>query len=110
MEFYARKHKETGKLIGFYALKHKETGKMMRLHVVNNPADAHACNDTYVTLVPSDSYNEFVYALFTTQTYEEAERVANHSEKRYNTTVRNPENDYVGELEVVKFIMTAVNI
>ena len=92
----------------FYALRHKETGKLMRLHVVSNPEDAYACNDTHVALVPSNSYNEFAYALFTTETYEDAERVSNHSEDWYNTTVRNPENDYVGELEVVKFTMTVV--
>ena len=92
----------------FYALRHKETGKLMRLHVVSNPEDAYACNDTHVSLVPSNSYNEFADALFTAETYEDAERVSNHSDGWYNTTVRNPENDYVGELEVVKFTMTVV--
>lgn len=92
----------------FFALRHKETGALMRLHVVSNPADAYACNDTHVTLVLSDSLNEYELALFTAETHEDAERVANHSEKWYNTTVRNPENDYVGELEVVKFTMTVV--
>ena len=92
----------------FYALKHKETGTLMRLRVVSNPADAYDCNDTRVTLVPSNSYNEFTDALFTAKTYEDAGRVANHSKEWYNTTVRNPENDYVGELEVVKLTMTEV--
>ena len=92
----------------FYVLRHKETGKLMRLRVVSNPADDYACNDTRCTLVPSDSYNEFVDALFTTETHEDAERVANHSEDWHNATVRNPENDYVGELEVVKFTMMVV--
>ncbi len=92
----------------FFALRHKETGSLMRLHVVSNPADAYACNDTHVTLVPSDSLGEYELALFATATYEDAEWVANHSENWYNTTVNNPENDYVGELEVVKFTMMVV--
>lgn len=92
----------------FFALRHKETGKLMQLHVVSNPSDAYACNDTHVTLVPSDYLGEYELALFTAETREDAERVANHSEPWYNTTVRNPENDYVGELEVVKFTMMVV--
>ena len=92
----------------FFALRHKETGKIMRLEVVCNPADSYACNDTHVTLVLSDYLGEYELALFIAETYEDAERVANHSEDWRNATVINPENDYVGELEVVKFTMTAV--
>ena len=92
----------------FFGLKHTKTGALMGLRIVDNPEDSRDCNDTYACLVPIDFPNDFEYPLFAVSTQECAEQVANHSESWYNTTTQKPANDYVGELEVVKFSMMAV--
>lgn len=89
----------------FYTLKHRIAGKFMGLRILRNPEDSSNCNDTHVRLVMCNFPYERDYPLYIATTKEDAERVSNQSEKWYNTTTNNPENDYAGELEVVKFTM-----
>jgi hypothetical protein len=91
----------------FYALRHKQTCKMMGLTIVINTVEESCDYDEYVHLTPIDSPDDDC-PLYTAFTRKDAERVANRAGRWYKSTSKNPANNYVGELEVVKFTMMVV--
>lgn len=90
----------------FYALRHKQTCKMMGLSIVISTTEWSDGYDEYVHLGPIDYDDDC--PLYTAFTREDAERVANNPGCWYKSTIKNPTNSFVGELEVVKLTMTVV--
>jgi hypothetical protein len=85
-----------------YALRHKETQKFMSLEITSNEGN-YFCGSYSVAL--TKSYGDD--SIWTTTSREHAEKISNESIGWLISTVESPDNQNVGELEVVEFSMAS---